>query len=127
MSAGDIDTLLELWAATLIDSDTAPPFTNHRDLYKTIDKASIGNVPWQSFHMHYQGEVPVNEPPSWMVSNFDIWYRNPHNVIKNMLGNVDFNNEMDAAPFREYDMDGERHYQNFMSGNWAWNQAVSSC
>lgn len=65
------------------------------------------------------------EPPSWMVSGFDVWYRNPHDVIKNILANTDFNGEMDAAPFREYNANGQRQYHNFMSGDWAWAQAVS--
>lgn len=37
MSAGDIDTLTALWAATFVPHGTNPPFTNHTDLYNTID------------------------------------------------------------------------------------------
>jgi hypothetical protein len=61
-----------------------------------------------------------------MVKDFDVWYQNPHDIIKNMLSNVDFLGEIDTAPFREYNADGDRQYQNFMSGDWAWNQAVSA-
>ena len=124
MSAGDIDTLLELWGASLLQASGTPPFNNHRDLYKTIDNAKIGDVPWKCFNVRYQGAVPAEDPPSWMVKDFDVWYRDPHEVVKDMLGNKDFKGEMDAAPFREYDADGERKYQHFMSGNWAWDQAV---
>jgi hypothetical protein len=128
MSAGDIDTLLELWAATLIDAGAAPPFSGHRELYKTIDDAKVGEVPWESFHVCYEGDVPgaASEPPSWMISDFEVWYRNPHDVVKNMLANRDFDNEMDAAPYRDYDTEGSRQYQHFMSGDWAWRQAVAT-
>jgi hypothetical protein len=126
MSAGDIDTLLELWATTLLASDSMPPFANHRDLYKTIDNARVGDVPWENFNVQYDGPLP-EEPPSWMVNQFEVWYRNPRDVINNMLANTDFANEMDTAPFREYTTNGDRRYQHFMSGDWAWNQAVSTC
>lgn len=122
MSAGDIDTLLELWATTLLASDSMPPFANHRDLYKTIDNARVGDVPWENFNVQYDGPLP-EEPPSWMVNQFEVWYRNPRDVINNMLANTDFANEMDTAPFREYTTNGDRRYQHFMSGDWAWNQA----
>ncbi|TDL13740.1 hypothetical protein BD410DRAFT_817270 [Rickenella mellea] len=52
-----------------------------------------------------------------------VWFRDPHNVIKNMLSNPDFHLEFDYAPFREEDANGQRRWGNFMSGDWAWNQA----
>jgi hypothetical protein len=124
MSAGDIDTLLESWATTLLASDSTLPFANHRDLYRTIDNARVGDVPWKSFNVRYDG-LPPEKPPSWMVNDFEVWYRDPRKVINNMLANTDFVNEMDTTPFQEYNSDGHWHYHNFMSGDWAWNQAVS--
>jgi Plavaka transposase len=77
MSAGDIDTLLELWGASLLASESgaAPLFASHEDLYKTIDNAKVGDVLWSNFTVRYDGEVPV-EPPSWMVKDFNVWYQN---------------------------------------------------
>jgi Plavaka transposase len=125
MSAGDIDTLFELWGASLLVSGGVPPFVNHKELYKTIDRATVGDIQWQSFTVSYDGPITVEEPPSWMTNDFEVWYRNPHEVIKSMLSNREFNGMLDSAPFREYDADGKRRYQNFMSGDWAWKQAVS--
>jgi hypothetical protein len=125
MSAGDIDTLLELWAASLLEAGGTAPFTNHRHLYKMIDSAKLGDVPWQKFNMVYDGEVPSLKPPSWMTAKFQVWFRDPHIVVKDMLGNTEFDGEMDTTPYRDYD-DMGRQYQNFMSGNWAWTQAVCS-
>jgi hypothetical protein len=36
-----------------------------------------------------------------------------------MLSNPDFKDGFDYVPLQEYDMDGNHHYQHFMSGNWA--------
>ena len=37
MSAGNIDRLLEMWAASQLKHNDSPPFRNHKDLYSTID------------------------------------------------------------------------------------------
>ena len=42
MSGGNIDTLLELWAASQLEHGASPPFSNHRDMYSTIDATSQG-------------------------------------------------------------------------------------
>jgi hypothetical protein len=43
-----------------------------------------------------------------------------------MLANLAYANEMDYRPYREYATDGdERQLRDFMSADWAWNQAVS--
>ena len=59
MSARNIDTLLDLWAATLFKHDT-PPFANHGDLFDMIDSTPLGDVPWQTFSINYDAgeEVP---------------------------------------------------------------------
>jgi len=49
MSAGDIDTLFELWGASLFESGHLPPFVDHKDLYKTIDEAKVGDISWENF------------------------------------------------------------------------------
>jgi hypothetical protein len=126
MPAGEIDELLDIWAASQIPFGAQGPFHNSRDLYQSIDNTTVGNVPWQSFTLNYQGDIPADNPPSWMTHSHEVWYRDPHQVIKNMLANTDFNGEMDTAPFREYDEHGNREYSDFMSGEWAWEQAVCS-
>ncbi|KAG2149100.1 uncharacterized protein EDB93DRAFT_1240422 [Suillus bovinus] len=124
MSAGDINILLDLWAATLLKYNDKPPFADHRDLYKTIDATPVGDVKWQSLKVQYTGEKPETNVLPWMDQSHDVWYRDPHEVIQNMLGNSDYATEMDYRPYREYLTDGdERQWQDFMSGDWAWNQA----
>lgn len=55
-SAGKIDSLLELWAATLAQHGDTPPFSDHQDLYNVIDSISIGGVPWESHIFTYEGQ-----------------------------------------------------------------------
>jgi hypothetical protein len=60
----------------------------------------------------------------WMTSEYDVWFRDPHSVFRNLLSNPDFNGEFDYAPYQEYDASGNHRFQDLMSGNWAWKQAV---
>jgi hypothetical protein len=125
MSAGDIDSLLKLWAGTLAKYDDTAPFKSHKDLYETIDATTLGDANWKSFSTTYTGVLPQRVIPSWMKATYDVWYRDPHDLIHNMLANPDFDAEFDCSPFQEYDKDGNHCFQDFMSSNWAWAQAVS--
>lgn len=125
MSAGHINELFELWAASNVALGGSPPFKNSRDMYQTIDLATLGDVPWQSFTLRYQGEIDPTQSPSWKMANHMIWYRDPHQVVKNLLANSDFAGEVDFAPLRAYDAASRRQYHNFMSGDWSWERAVS--
>lgn len=125
MSGGHIDELLSLWAATLVEHTANPPFESHGDLYSTIDATPLGDCPWQSVTLHYNGERPENDVPSWMTSDYDVWFRNPLRLLENMVSNPDFDGEFDVTPLQERDTAGNHRFQNFMSGNWSWKQAVS--
>jgi len=125
MPAGQIDTLLDLWAAKVLKHGGIAPFASHSDMYETIDSAKHGNIEWQCLKLKYEDVIPPGNAPTWMVDEFEVWYRNPREVMKSMLANTDFAGEIDVAPLREYDEEENREYKNFMSGDWAWKQAVS--
>ena len=125
MSAGNIDILLDLWAASLFKHNDQPPFASHQDLYGTIDATPLGDVPWDTFCVCHKGIQPEGEVPPWMDAGFDVWFRNPRTLVRNILSNSDFDNKFDYAPLQEHDVDGNHRFKNFMSGNWAWKQAVS--
>lgn len=125
MSAANIDHLFNLWGASAASHGGAPPFQNHTDLYNTIDSTPLGDVEWESFTLKYDGVRPAGHVPSWMDTGYDVWFRDPRQLIHNIISNPDFNNEFDNAPYQEHDNNGSRRYQDFMSGNWAWKQAVS--
>ncbi|KAG1887310.1 hypothetical protein F4604DRAFT_1571293, partial [Suillus subluteus] len=125
MSNAAADTLFDLMAALLAKHNDSPPFADHKDLHQVIDTTQLGDVPWQGFSVQYTGERPENAP-SWMDDEYDVWYRDPHLMAHNMLANPTYKKEIDYTPFREYDVaDDTRRWKDFMSGDWAWEQAAS--
>lgn len=123
MSAGNINILLDIWAATLYGTGRSPPFANADDLYHVIDSAALGDVPWESFKTKYEGDQPEHDVPAWMTAEYEVWFRDPRKIVHNLLGNPDFDGEIDYAPLREF-CGSERRLENFMSGDWVWRQAV---
>ncbi|KAG2035207.1 hypothetical protein BDR03DRAFT_983812 [Suillus americanus] len=123
MSAGQIDTLLDLWAATLIQYDDSPPFASHRDLYDTIDSMPLGDVAWESFSMSYKGVKPAENVPPWMKATYEVWFRDPRLLIHNILANPDFDGEIEYTPYRDYDDNNQRCFKKIFSSDWAWTQA----
>ena len=55
---------------------------------------------------------------------YDVWFRDPCLVVKNMIDNPDYGNQFDSAPTRTFDSEGHRQYQDFMTGDWVWEEAV---
>ena len=125
MSKGDVDTLLMLWATSLVESNQLPPFANADDLHDVIDATTLGDAPWHTFSVRYNGNAPNQETPPWMSADYQVWYRDPHVVLQNMFANPDFKEEIDYTCYREFSADGKRRYGNFMSGNLAWRHSVS--
>ena len=100
-------------------------FRDHREVYKTIDDTPLGDVKWESFSVKYTGAPAEDNAMPWMNDSYDVWFRDPHHVVQNMLGNPDFATEIDLRPYHEFSTeDDERQWQDFMSGDWAWKQAV---
>jgi hypothetical protein len=125
MSAGNIDILLDLWAASLFRHDVEPPFFDHADLYDTIDSIPLGDVPWQCFQTSFHGTKPTTgKIPSWMTTEYEVWFRDPCVVVRNMLANPSYHNKFDYVPVRKFNANDERQFRDFMSGDWAWKQAV---
>ncbi|KAL7278565.1 hypothetical protein ACG7TL_007564 [Trametes sanguinea] len=128
MSAGNIDALLQIWAATTAPHNTSPPFTSQADMYETIDRTPLGDVQWESFSLSYSKDAELEDANvmPWMNAEFSVFYRDPLAIVHNMLANPDYKGDIDFAPFRETapSPNGEqRRLENFMSGEWAWRQA----
>jgi hypothetical protein len=124
MSAGDINFLFSLWAASLAIHSDEPPFSKATHLYDAIDSTPLGDAAWESFSLQYNGTQPESNVPSWMRAEYDVWFREPCTLVHNLLSNPDFKSDFDYAPFQEHTSDGLHRFQDFMSANWAWNQAV---
>jgi hypothetical protein len=125
MSTGDIDFILCLWVASLAIHGDEPPFLNAHRMYSVINSTPLGDVPWESFTLQYNGTQPTDSVPSWMTVEHDIWFRNPCSLVHNILSNPNFESGFNYAPFQERTADGVHCFGDFMSGNWAWKQAVS--
>ena len=124
LSQKKIDKILELWAATLVPHGDSPPIINHQDLYQQIDAIQLGNIQWESASLKYEGPRPRGiRHPEWKTAEYDVWYRNPREVIKCMLSSPDFDGHVDYVAYQEFD-DERRQYGNVMSGDWAWRQSV---
>ncbi|THH16005.1 hypothetical protein EW146_g4567 [Bondarzewia mesenterica] len=108
MPATNIDTLLNLWAASQHEGEE-PPFMSHTDVYSHIDSIHHGDIPWESFSIQYSGGLPDSEIPTWMRSEYHVWFRNPRMLIRNQLGNLDYADEIDYAPAQVFDADGQRY------------------
>ena len=59
-----------------------------------------------------------------MEQTFEIYFREPCQLFLNMLANPSFAEDFDLTPMHVFDIKGSRQYENFMSGDWAWKQAV---
>lgn len=124
MSASKTNKLLNIIAARDVANGRTAPFKNDKDVKAYIDSIDLGHVPWKSFTVKYTDDMPT-PTPAWMKKEYDVWYRNPRDVIHGIIGNKDFDGEIDYVPYREF-KGGKRQWTDFMSGNWPWNQAVSS-
>lgn len=127
MPAGQINRLLDLWVSTLAKHNDKPPFADHRDLHNVIDSSPFGDMNWQNFTVTYDGERPEDGTKPWMDDKYEVWFRDPCEVVRNMLANPTYASEIDYCPYREYSTKGnKRQWKDFMSGDWAWDQAVSA-
>ncbi|KAG2151792.1 hypothetical protein BD769DRAFT_1380665 [Suillus cothurnatus] len=120
-----INQLLNIWVASLVQAGSkCTVFSDHRDLYKKIDNTPLGDVKWQSFSVEYTGAIPDKGALTWMEDSHDVWFRDPCEVVQNMLANPDFAMEMNLQPYCEFVTENHEHqWKDFMSGDWSWAYA----
>ncbi|KZT19778.1 hypothetical protein NEOLEDRAFT_1077191 [Neolentinus lepideus HHB14362 ss-1] len=122
MSGKKINTLLEIWATDKAKDGGRVPFYDSSDVYKTIDASVLGEVNWETFNIKYDGPRPEDNTPEWMSAEYEVCFRDPLKVARNMLANPDFKEEIDYCAKRDF-LDGTRRLKDFMSGDWAWSQS----
>jgi Plavaka transposase len=125
MSSSNVNKLLDIFLAYLHKHGDRPPFSSCAKLYNVIDSMQVGDIAWDCFGVKYTGDRTENPAP-WMDDVYDVWMHDPECAIMQIIGNTDFKGVMDYVPYREYDTATDtRRWQDFMSGDWAWEEAVS--
>jgi hypothetical protein len=122
LSQSRINMLMALWAQNVENEESSAPFANAKHLYAMIDSITQGDAPWKTMRVGYSGPTTSNSP-SWKRDCYEVHYRDPDQVITNILSNPDFNNLIDYQPYKEFSRNGRR-YNEFMSGLQCWQQAV---
>ncbi|KAH9957482.1 hypothetical protein BGW80DRAFT_1185947 [Lactifluus volemus] len=120
MSASNIDTLMELWETSLGIFGASAPFQSHRHMHAVIDSASLGDAPWRCLVTGFSEDVSRNAP-TWKQMAYEVWYRDPDEVVRLTLDNPDFSGQFDVCPYIELDVNDKRRWANVMSANIAWN------
>jgi hypothetical protein len=117
-----VDSLMELWAASLFEHGAEAPFSSAQEMLQLIDGIQANIVPWTSFETTMDAQDDV---PSFEKDKYTTYMRNPHELIKEMLGQAQFNGHFDDCAYLEYNKAGERVYQEYMGANHAWSRSVS--
>ena len=124
LSQKKINHILELWATTLVPHNDSTPIANHLDLHRQIDAINLSDIQWEHDYLKYNGPLPeATHHPEWKTAEYDVWYRDPRQVIKGILARPDFDGHVDYVAHQEFNR-GERQYGNMISGDWAWRQSV---
>jgi hypothetical protein len=131
-SHNELNEALRLWSESGKErhGDDWAPFANTDDMYSTIDCIPYGACLWSSFEVRYTGD-DANDAgaPSWKRAAYTVYTRDARETLLAQIGSTDFDGHFDYAPYREYEKqeDGKwaRKLSNVMSGDWAWQMAVS--
>ncbi|KDQ53825.1 hypothetical protein JAAARDRAFT_115144, partial [Jaapia argillacea MUCL 33604] len=123
-SAAEINTALDIWAATVLKYHGIVPWKNASHLYANIDEIQHGSAPWKVHTVRYQGPLPAGTPPKWMTQTYELCTRNTRLVLQNQLATSAFKGQQNTRPYRQFNKAGKQVYSNLMSADFAWNQAV---
>jgi hypothetical protein len=58
-----------------------------------------------------------------MEQTYEVYFRDPHQLLLNMLADPTFAKDFDYMPMQQFDCHGS-HHEHFMSDDWVWIQAV---
>lgn len=81
---------------------------------------------WQSETITLTGDL-LDEHGAVLTDQFELWFRNPLCIIKELISNPAFNGFVSYTPERVYDDDtGEtRVYDEMWTADWWWDMQVS--
>lgn len=129
-SEAKINKGLDLWLAAKVQATGDPycsglPWSSADEMYATIDEIQVGHAPFHLVEFKYSGSLP-QDPPSWMTRSYELYVRDVRASIHNMLDTPAFKSQFNSTPYRQfYDNSRDRVWSNLLSGDWAWEEAVS--
>ena len=127
-SRENIEKLLKIEAAKRAAQDGTDGtdgafYTNADDLYETIDSIPYGDASWRTFTISYTGPLAPDAP--WKHEKYVVHTRDALTVLENMANCPEFDGSWEYVPYEKYIGQNNREFRNFMSGRFAYKQAVS--
>ncbi|KAJ7939434.1 hypothetical protein B0H13DRAFT_2648517 [Mycena leptocephala] len=122
-SERNIDTALDIWAASVSEFGRSAPWATAKELYAEIDCVRHGDAPWKTYSICYSGPLPPGTPPRWMTQAYELCTRDVRKLLHHQLGTSTFKDDVDYVPYQQFNHGGNRVWSNLMSGDWAWKQA----
>ena len=124
----EINEGLNLWFASIIQnkSNGDVPWNSAEGLYDTIDSIQASDTPWKTYKFTYKGPKPDGVAPQWMEQEYELNMCDILAVVEQQLVTSEFDGKFDYTAYQEFGPNGEHVWSNFMSGHWAWKEAVSS-
>ncbi|PSR97599.1 hypothetical protein PHLCEN_2v4306, partial [Hermanssonia centrifuga] len=104
-----------------IIQDSGLDYPNKDRLYKAVDELPSG-LDWQCKEIIQTGDLK-NANGIALTETLEVWYRDPLDCIRELLGNPLFANTLAYAPEQVYrDREGtNRHIDETWSADWWWN------
>lgn len=132
LSYNKLNEALRIWSESgkeQHDDDWAPS-ASANNMYSTIDKIPYGAYSWSLFELCYTGEDAHHaNAPSWKRAAYTVYTCDAHETLLAQVGSSDFKGHFNVAPYRKFEKQKngkwERKYPHVMSGQWAWDAAVS--
>ena len=122
---------MDIWVAYQqiynVNAIYGPPFSSTQDLYNMIDSTEVGDMAWQAFSVKFNNEgsdKPGIPLASWKRHSYEVWFWDPLKIMEAQIANRNYACEVDYAPKHIFSNARKGQYGDFMSGNWAWEQAI---
>ncbi|KAG2092283.1 uncharacterized protein F5147DRAFT_585931, partial [Suillus discolor] len=111
MSGKQVDELMQV-LGSFKEFKGRPPFSSDRHVHHTIDAiSSSANLP------------PGPSVTPWKHTKYKVWYRDPRELVRNQLANLEFADNIDYLAQQVFGEQGQRVWSDFMTENWAWSQS----
>ena len=92
----------------MVKFDTAPPFTNFDNMYKTIDLTPHGDTLWENVAK----DPPSNQSPAVWNTEYNSWFYDQCKLICNITSIHAFN--------KKFNYNGQHCFHDAFSDNWCW-------